>query len=79
MAGSQQIDLLFGVKGGGNPSGASGARIQGQINSIVGGMKPIEIKVNYTAVIRAHKQLEQLKSQIDALEILFVSINNYVM
>jgi len=67
MAGSQQIDLLFGVKGGGNPSGASGARIQGQINSIVGGIKPIEIKVNYTALLRVHKQLEQLSAQIDAI------------
>lgn len=64
---SRQIDLLFGVKGGGSVNGESGQRIQSQINGIVSGLKAAKIKVDYTAVLRAHKQLEQLSKQIDVL------------
>lgn len=39
------IDLLFGVSGGGDVSGESGSLIKGQLESIVSGIEPLEIKV----------------------------------
>lgn len=41
------IELLFGVAGGGTPSGPSGKKIQNQLNNIIGHINknPLEIKV----------------------------------
>lgn len=68
---SQQIDLVFGVAGGGSPSGESGAKIQRQINNIIGhvnkNMPMLKLKVNYKAVTDASRQLKNLKSQIDSI------------
>ena len=47
MAAKPDIELLFGVKGGGTVAGASGTQIQGELDAIVKAIneKPYEIKI----------------------------------
>lgn len=58
------VELLFGVLGGGSISGASGNLIQTQLNSIVGNInkKPIKIKAQLDPA-----SLASIKTQIRTL------------
>lgn len=55
------IELLFGVAGGGTPSGPSGKKIQNQLNNIIGHINknPLEIKIT-PDVKSFQKQLSNL-------------------
>lgn len=65
---SQQIDLLFGVKGGEKLSGASGRRIKTQIDKIVSSInqtpRQIVFKADTTALDKVEAQLKSIKDTI---------------
>lgn len=71
---SRQIDLLFGVKGGGSVNGESGKNIQSQINGIISGLK-VNIQVDYTAVTNAVSALKKIEDQINTINRKSVKIN----
>lgn len=78
------IELLFGVAGGGTPSGPSGKKIQNQLNNIIGHINknPLEIKIT-PDVKSFQKQLSNLtafaqseaKKVADAYQAAINSIN----
>lgn len=58
------IELLFGVAGGGSPSGASGSLIKGQLDAIVEGIEPIKIKVEFDIDGSKSKWQEDIKKLV---------------
>lgn len=68
---SQQIDLLFGVSGGGDPKGASGRKIKNQIENIVNNINASNsgpaYKIKNIEISQA--SLNKIKSQIESLNV----------
>lgn len=66
---SKQIDLLFGVKGGGSASGTSGQHIKSQLDNIVGQINKTPFKIvfeaNTDAIKTAQEQINALKKSIE--------------
>lgn len=55
------IELLFGVAGGGTPSGPSGKKIQNQLNNIIGHINKNPLEVKITPDVKSfQKQLSNL-------------------
>lgn len=65
---SQQIDLIFGVAGGGKLGGVSGRKIQSQINNIVKQInttpKTIVFEANTAALDKVETQLKSIRTLI---------------
>lgn len=64
------IELLFGVKGGGSVAGASGKKIQQQLNNIIGNINknPLGLKVSLNE--KAAEQLKQsLLAELNSIKI----------
>lgn len=64
VAAKPDIELLFGVKGGGTVAGASGAQIKGELDAIVNAInaKPYEIKVSLDP-----QSITKFKTDLDSL------------
>lgn len=62
MGTKADIELLFGVKGGGSPSGESGKKIQNQLNNIINHLEPckIEVQINTESVKNCQRYLSNL-------------------
>lgn len=63
MVNDNQIGVLFGVEGGADVNGASGANIQKQLNSIAK-----QIKINFVGSLDVSKTKEQIRKQIKEIQ-----------
>lgn len=77
---SKQIDLLFGVKGGGSVSGTSGQHIKSQLDNITGQINKTPFKIvfeaNTDAIKVAQEQINALKESIAAIPPITVNSNS---
>lgn len=75
---AQQIDLLFGVKGGSKLGGESGKNIKSQIDGIVKQLNhspyTISIKANETELIKIEQRLDNIRSKITSMPALDVGV-----
>lgn len=68
---SQQIDLIFGVAGGGNPNGVSGRKIKNQIENIIGNINNSKSGPAYkiSNIEISQSSLNKIKNQIESLNV----------
>lgn len=75
---AQQIDLLFGVKGGSKLGGESGKNIKSQIDGIVKQLNhspyTISIKANETELIKIEQRLDNIRSEITSMPALDIGV-----
>lgn len=77
------VELLFGVEGGGTPSGASGKKIQNQLNNIIGNINKrlpgIKITLDPGSLVNCENQLKKLTktalAEADKIQTAYRTVN----